>query len=151
MVVNNKIDNTFGPIGVFAGIVILLLGIYSCFYNWIGLTSVIVGCFLAFSSTNTQIDFSNKRVKFSNNIFGLLKIGYWTDIKPEMSLTIHKTPSKHKASLQANETQNQTVKDYRIMLIDEKGVPILALKKFRDKIKAETSLKELAEKLNIKT
>ncbi|MDD2385738.1 MAG: hypothetical protein PHP52_03040 [Bacteroidales bacterium] len=149
MLVNNKLDNTFGPFGVFAGIVVLLFGIYSCFYNWIGLTTVVVGIFLAFSSTSTKIDFANKRAKFSNNIFGIFKIGYWTEIKPEMSLIIQKTARKRLGFNQSNESQTQAVKDFRIMLINEKGSSILALKKFRDKDKAETELKQIAEKLNV--
>ncbi|MDD4148458.1 MAG: hypothetical protein PHE33_00350 [Bacteroidales bacterium] len=149
MVINNKLDKTFGPIGSFAGVVILLLGIYSCFYSWIGVTTVIVGCFLAFTNTSTQIDFANKRTKFTNNLFGIFKVGYWTEIKPEMRLEVTKTTRSKLAFSQVDDSQTQSVKDFRIMLLNEKNIPIMALKKF-DKIDdAKVELIQFAEKLNI--
>ena len=77
--VNNKLDKTFGPVGSFAGIIILLFGIYACFYSWVGITTIVVGVFLAFTNTGTLIDFENRRLKFASNLFGFIPVGHWTE------------------------------------------------------------------------
>ena len=53
------------------------------------LSLVIVGAFVGFSSSSTFIDFDQKRVKFSNNIFGLIRTGKWMAIEPNMKIGLN--------------------------------------------------------------
>ena len=150
MTVNNKLDKTFGTAGSFAGVVISLFGIYACFYSWIGVTTIIVGVFLAFTHTSAKIDFKNKKVKFSNNLFGIFGVGYWSDIKSSMSLRIQKTIKTQTSYSNSNRKNTETFKDFRIILINENGKEIIALQKFEKKEDAEKGLEKLSQELNIK-
>lgn len=149
MTINNKLDRTFGTVGAFAGVVIFLFGIYACFYSWIGLTTIIVGVFLAFTHTSTKIDFENRKAKFSNNIFGIFSVGFWTDIKPEMNIRIQKTIKVQTSLSMSNRKNTEIFKDYRIMLVNESGTAIMALQKFELKEDAEKELEKMSKKLNI--
>ncbi|MBN2779072.1 MAG: hypothetical protein JXR36_15650 [Bacteroidales bacterium] len=147
--INNKIDSIFGTVGVFAGWIILAFGIYSCFYSLIGISTVIVGLFLAFTNTSTKIDFENRKAKFSNNLFGIFSVGYWTDITSGMSLSLQKTTKSQNIFAFSNQKTTNTAQDYRIMLINEKGIAIMPLKKFDKKEDAENEIAELTKKLKI--
>lgn len=147
--VNNKIDSIFGTVGVFAGWIILAFGIYSCFYSLIGISTVVVGLFLAFTNTSTKIDFDNKKAKFSNNLFGIFSVGYWTEITPHMSLSLQKTTKSQNIFAFSNQKTTNTAQDYRIMLINEKGIAIMPLKRFDKKDDAEKEINEFAEKFKI--
>lgn len=147
--INNKIDSIFGTVGVFAGWIILAFGIYSCFYSLIGISTVIVGLFLAFTNTSTKIDFENRKAKFSNNLFGIFSVGYWTDITSGMSLSLQKTTKSQNIFAFSNQKTTNTTQDYRIMLINEKGNVIMTLKRFDKKEDAENEIAELTKKLKI--
>jgi len=149
MIINNKLDNTFGTIGTILGFIILLFGAFVCVYSWIGITTVFVGVFLAFSNTSTKLDVENKKLKYSSNLFGFISIGYWITVKPEMKLFL-KDCSKNNSS-PAQKNNNHTYKnDFRIFLIDENDREILAVKKFTDKLLAEDEMVDLKLKLNLK-
>ncbi len=149
MTVNNKLDKTFGAVGAFAGVVILIFGVYACFYSWIGITTIIVGAFLAFTNTSTKIDFENKKARFSNNLFGIFSVGFWTEIKPDMKLAVQDSIKVQNSYSQSNREHSQKVKDYRIVLINNQGNTIMALKKFEQKEDAEKELIEFAKKLEL--
>ena len=145
---NNKLDKTFGPIGSFAGIVILLFGAYACFYSWIGITTVIVGLFLAFTDTSAKLDFENKRIKYSLNIFGFLSIGHWTEIKQGMRFIVKNPTRVYTANSQSNRKTEVSQKDYRVILQNDKEQDLMAVKKFVDKENAEKYCEEIYSRLN---
>lgn len=147
--IKNKIENTFGIVGVFAGIVIIVFGVYACFYSWIGYTTIIVGLFLAFTNTSTSIDVENKKVKFSNNLFGIFGIGYWSEIKPGMSICVHKITKSQNIFSFSNQKTTQTVKDYRVMLLNDSGQAIMPLKRCDTKDEAEKEAVDLRIKLGL--
>jgi len=144
---NNKLDKTFGQIGSIIGILILLFGIYVCFYSWVGVTTIIVGAFLAFTHTSTKVDLANKRMKFSNNLFGLISIGFWTEVKQGMQLDVKNVSKSQLESKDANGRTIQTHSDYRIILFSEKETELMAVKKCDSKESAEKELVELKAKL----
>lgn len=149
MIVNNKLDNTFGPFGSVMGYIILLFGIYVCFYSWIGVTTILVGAFLAFSYTSTKIDFKDKRVKYSSNLFGFFSIGYWIDIKPEMRLFVKDFNKKDDIFKNTKNIQSPLKNNFRIILTDENGKEIIAVKKTYDKLLAEKEMAEITWKLEL--
>ena len=149
MIENNKLDKFFGPLGSIFGIVILLFGIYATYYSWVGLTTIIVGAFLGFSYTSTKIDFENKRVKFTNNLFGIFSIGAWTELDSSMKLAVANTTKTQNTYSQSNRKNSLTEQDYRIKLFNEKGNEILTIKKFAKKEDALAELETLANKLGV--
>lgn len=149
MTVKNKLDKTFGPVGSFAGIVILLFGIYAAFYSWVGFTTIIVGAFLAFTNTSSLIDFENKKIKFSNNLFGVISIGYWLEVKPDMNLKVLNVAKVNIAYSQSNRKTSSKTQDYRITLYSSDDRQLVALKKFNEKEDASKELAEYGEKLGL--
>lgn len=146
---NNKLDKTFGQIGSIIGILILLFGIYVCFYSWVGVTTIIVGAFLAFTHTSTKVDYDNKRMKLSNNLFGLISIGFWTDVKQGMQLNLKDISKSQTESKDASGRTIQSHSDYRIFLFSEKDAEIMAIKKCDNKESAEKELIELKAKFSL--
>ena len=149
MIIKNKLDKVFGPFGSFAGIVILLFGIYAVFYSWIGLTTIVVGAFLAFSNTGSIIDFENKKIKFSNNLFGLISIGYWIEVKPNMNLKVLNVSKVNTTNSQCNKTSVSKSQDYRIILFSADDKQLMVLKKFKVKEDASKELVEYGKKLDL--
>jgi len=148
MISNNRLDYTFGIGGVVFGIAILMFGIYVCFYSWIGVTTIVVGAFLTFSNSSTKIDFDNKRMKFSNNLFGIFSIGYWIAIKPGMNLHVKDCTKKNKTSV-SNKNSVLQNNEFKIFLVNEDGKDILAVKKFSDKVLAEKEIEEFKLKFGM--
>ena len=112
----NILDFTFGVIGVILGILILAIGIYVSFSSWlVGLTIIIVGAFLAFSHNACFIDFKNKRVKFAALLFGLIKIGYWTNVKKICTLKLLEAVTKVKTK-----TMKKHLKNIRLVCLVQK-------------------------------
>ena len=82
MIENKKFEKSFGPVGIFAGVVLFVTGIILIIFHLSGLILLLIGAFVGFSSTSTLIDYENKRVIFSNNLFGIIRIGKWLKIEP---------------------------------------------------------------------
>ena len=62
MTVKNKLHYIFGDTGRIIGIIIFIAGIIFSFYTWVGITTFIVGAFLAFTHTATKVDFNAKTI-----------------------------------------------------------------------------------------
>jgi len=123
--------------------------IYAVFYSWIGFTTIIVGAFLAFSNTSSIIDFENKKIKFSNNLFGLISIGYWMEVKPDMNLKIVNIAKVNTTYSQSNRKTSLKTLDYRITLYGSDDKQLVALKKFKNKEDASKELAEYGAKLGL--
>lgn len=141
----SKLDFTFGKLGFVLGCIVLISGIYFCFTAVIvGITNLIVGSFLAFSKNICIIDFNNKRVKYSSNIFGLIKIGYWIDVKDDMLIVV-KGLGKSKSGVEGNEI----CKEYKISLFNPQNVEILVLFKSKRIKEINDFADELKSKFNL--
>ena len=128
MITNNRLDKSFGPVGTYAGIIVFFAGIIISFSSFSALILVFIGAFVGFSSTSALIDYDKKRVKFSNNLFGILKIGHWINIEQDM-----------------------TDQDYRIVLFDSNNKEIMPIKKVNTLDSAKVELDKSANQLGIKS
>lgn len=147
--IENRLDKAFGPVGNFAGSVMILAGIGTLVISWTGLLFLLLGAFMAFTSTSVSIDLDNKRVKFSNNIFGLFSFGRWIDIEPSMKIGVKKSRRVSRTYSMSNRTHNIKCDDYRIILLDSESHPIMQLKKIHSLDEAKNSAMILSEKLGI--
>ena len=77
MRIKNKLDKSFGPVGTSAGSLLFVVGMIVIFNSIYGLILVVLGAFVGFSSTGTIIDTEKRRIKFSNNLFGIFQTGKW--------------------------------------------------------------------------
>jgi hypothetical protein len=149
MITENKLDKVFGPAGTSAGTVLLIVGIVITMNSLIGLVMIVLGAFIGFSSTSTLIDDHKKRVKFSNNIFGVIPSGKWLDINSEMKLGLKRSNITYRTYSRSNQSNDVSQNDLRIYLYSSDGKQLMPLKKFDSQQSAQTELKEFATKLDL--
>lgn len=149
MIINNKLDKSFGPIGTTAGIFMLIVGIITTVSSFYGLFLVLFGALVGFSSTSAVIDFNKRRIKFSNNLFGIIRTGNWIQIEPNMKIGIKESNTSWRAYSRGNRTLDVDNHDFRLILFDSDMQEIMALKKNDSFDSAETELKILCNKLEL--
>ena len=77
---SNRIENLFGPVGSFAGIVVLIAGLILVFTSLSGIILILIGGFVGLSYSSTTIDFDQKQMRLDVQLF-FCKI-----IKPRLTL-----------------------------------------------------------------
>lgn len=148
--INEKI---FGPVGSSSGYFLLIVGIYLIYKSSIGLevgiTLSFIGAFLGFSYTSTVIDYDKKRVKFLNNIFGIIPIGNWIVVDNEMNIRLKKSNKVWRAYSRGNRSTDISDKTYVLTLNNSKGKEIMELMK-SDKLEyIELNAKQICQELGI--
>jgi len=149
MITNNKLEKSFGPVGTFAGVIVFIAGLILTYSSISALILVFIGAFVGFTSTSALIDYDKKRVKFSNNLFGIIKIGHWINIEPEMKIGIRKSDVIWTAYSQTNRTLDVTDQDYRIVLYDSTRKEIMPIKKANTPDSAQVELEKLGNQLGL--
>ncbi len=109
-----------------------------------------IGAFVGFSSTSVLIDFDKRRIKFSNNLFGIIRIGKWIEVKPEMKLGIRESNVTWRAFSRSNRSLEVENNDFRLILMNNNEQEIMELKKVDSLEKAKTELAILCSKLELK-
>lgn len=149
MTINNRLDKSFGPVGTYAGTLVFIVGLIITLFNFSAIILLLLGAFIGFTSTSTLIDYDKKRVKFSNNIFGIIKTGHWINIEPDMKIGVKKSDLTWTAYSQTNRALNITNQDYRIVLYNSDNKAIMPLKKVNTLDFAKTELEELGNQLGL--
>jgi hypothetical protein len=149
MTTRNKLDKVFGPVGTSAGIFLFAAGLIITFFSLPGLILVLIGAFVGFTSTSTLIDFDKKRIRFSNNLFGIIPIGQWIYIQTDMKIGIKKSNKVWRAYSRSNRTLDIANNDYRLILYDSKGKEIIPLQKSDNLDSAKLDLDKFSKQLGI--
>jgi hypothetical protein len=149
MITNNKLDKVFGPVGTSSGILLFVAGLILTWFYFSGLILVVIGAFVGFTYESTLIDDDKKRVKFSNNLFGIIKTGKWIQIESLMKIGIKETNITWQAHSRGDRTIDITNKDFRIVLFDLENREIMPLKKTSSLESAKMELEILGNKLGI--
>jgi hypothetical protein len=147
MTIKNKLDKSFGPVGTSAGIFLFVIGIMTMYSSWFGLILVLLGAFVGFSSTSTLIDSDNRRVKFSNNLFGIIQTGKWILVNQDMKIGIRESNVTWRAYSRSNRSLDIDNKDFRLVLLDAENLEIMPLIKTDSLISAREELEILCNKL----
>jgi hypothetical protein len=149
MIIKNKLDKTFGPFGSSTGYFMLLGGIIATYYSFVGLFIAIVGAFAAFTSTSTLIDTDNKKAKFSDNLFGIIPVGKWIDIKPDMKIGLKKSHKGYVGYIRGTQPVDIHYNDIRIFLYDSGNKQIMPIKKFNSYESSKNELNSLSTLLGL--
>jgi len=149
MITNNKLDKSFGPVGTTAGIVIFVVGIITIFSSIYGLILIVLGAFVGFTSTSTFIDFEQKRIKFSNNIFGFITTGKWIPVVASMKIGIEESNVTWSAFSRGNRSLDIEQKDFRIVLYDADNREMLTLMKTDSMETAKVEMEKLSTQLGL--
>lgn len=150
MLVNNKLDKLFGPVGSVSGILIFVVGIVMTYQSFLALIVSLFGAFVGFSYSSTHIDFDKKRARFSNNLFGIIKTGKWINIEPSMAVGLKKSYRSWRSHSKGNRTYDCTQIDFRVNLYDSKKKIIMPLKKVQSVISAKQELELMTSSLGLK-
>ena len=145
----NRFDRSFGPAGSFAGLVLVLTGIVTIFFSFSGLFVLLSGAFVAFTNTSVTIDTINKRIKYSQNICGIFKMGRWIDVEPEMKIKIVQSNGVfliYSGSKRINDVKSGRFKIYLDTKNKRNDIPLKNLDNYKE---AELDAQKLAEELEI--
>ncbi len=149
MIKEYKLDKSFGPVGTIAGGTIFVVGVALICFSISGIFLIIIGTFVGFSSTSTLVDFDNKKVRFCNNLLGIIKVGKWITIEPNMSIEIKQSNRTWRAYSRGSRSVDITDKDFRIILFDANGNQIMPLIKAISLESAKDELDKLSKQLSL--
>jgi hypothetical protein len=149
MKTRNKLDKAFGPVANSAGIFLFIAGLIITYFSLTGLFLVLIGAFVGFTSTSTLVDYDKRRLKFSNNVFGIIPIGQWISIHSAMKLGIKKSNRVWRAYSQSNRALDIANNDYRLILYDSNGKEILPIQKSDNLDSAKLNLDKLSKELEL--
>ncbi len=107
----NKLGYIFGDTGRMLGFLISAFGIIATLYSWIGITTLIVGTFLAFSYSAVLIDFPNKKIYYNTYFWGIIKYGYSISLKDSMYFDIIEDKS---SKIVLKDVDNKIITDIKI-------------------------------------
>jgi len=145
----NKIENSFGPSGSFAGKIVFIAGLVMLYFSWSALFLVVLGAFIGFSHTKVFIDTEKKRVKFSNALFGIILTGQWIDVAAGMCTRIKKSDTVFRTFSLTNRSISSDSNSWKVMLCDQNQKDITPLLKAETKSKAEEEAQKISTLLNI--
>lgn len=149
MITENKLDKSFGPTGTAAGVFLFIIGVITTYTSLLGMILVLLGAFIGFSSTSTIIDFDKRRLKFSNNLFGILQTGEWLQLHQGMKLGIRESSVTWRTYSRGNRSLDIENKDVRIILLDTDNQEIMQIKKTDSPESAMAELEILCNKLEL--
>lgn len=149
MITRNKLDKAFGPVGMWAGIFLFISGLIITYFSLIGLILLLIGAFVGFTSTSTTIDFNKKRLRFSNNLFGIFPIGQWIFIDTDMKIGLKKSNKVWRAYSRSNRTLDIANNDFILILYDSTGKEIIPIQKSDNLDSAKINLDKISKELGI--
>ena len=148
-----KLDKVFGPSGTFAGYILMLTGAISFFVmeNPVSsLVPVLIGAFVAFSTTGTQLDLDLKKVRSYTAYFGFFKSGKWQSLDLYDQIQIAEPVIHYRTYSRSNRSLDIYKKDYRIMLLGDHLRMRIPLQKFKSYEQADMEAEKVSTLLNIR-
>lgn len=145
----NKLDKSFGPAGSTAGIVLFSIGIITSFTSLLGLILILLGAFLGFTFTCTEVDFETKRIKFLEKLFGVIPTGKWIKIETGMKIGIQESSATWRTFSRSNRSTDTTVSDFRLILFNADDQEIMPVKVTNSLESALAERKILCSKLEL--
>jgi hypothetical protein len=149
MIIRNKLDKTFGPFGTSTGFFMMIGGIIATYFSFFGLLLVVIGAFACFTSTSTVIDTDNKKIRYSDNLFGIIQVGKWIAIRPDMKIGLKKFHRGYRAYIRGTQKIGIHYNDIRIFLYDSENKQIAPINKFDSYESAVNELNKLSSLLGL--
>ena len=147
--IRNRLDKSFGPAGSSAGVFLFVAGLVATYFSLIGLVLVVLGAFVGFSGTSTLLDTDKKRIRFSNDLFGIIPTGKWIEINPEMKIGLKKSNRINRAYSRSNRTLDVPTKDFRLVLLGPNNKEIIPIMKTRSHDSAKIELEKLGSNIGL--
>jgi hypothetical protein len=142
-ILNYKLDKLTGSSGIFAGYVLLVVGLITVYFTLTAIPLILLGGIMAFSFQSSQIDLVKRCYRYNLNLFGLWPMGRWKDFNKGDKILVQNFKGKSTTYSASNRQLDITNSDFRVILQLEGDVKKVALAKFQ----AEPEALELAGKL----
>lgn len=149
MIINNKLEKTFGPFGSSTGFFLLLGGLIATYFSLFGLLIAAGGAFAAFTTSSTFIDTDNRKIKYSDNLFGFISIGKWIEIKPDMKLGLKKSHRGYVGYIRGTQPVDIHHNDIRAFLYGPDNKQIMPVKKYGSYEDAKKDIDNLGSMLEL--
>jgi hypothetical protein len=149
MIENNRLEQSFGPVGTTAGAIVFAAGLILSFTHLSGLILILIGAFVGFSNTSVKIDDEKKRIRFSNNLFGLIRTGKWLQIESDMKLGIKESNVVWRSYSSGNRALDISKTDHQIILYSSENKEIMPIKKTKSREDAVVELERLKNRLGL--
>jgi hypothetical protein len=149
MVIKNRLDRTFGPFGTSAGFFLMLGGIVAAWFSPFAILLAFAGAFVRFTSSSTFIDTDKKRIRFSDDLFGIIHVGKWIGIEPGMKIGLKRFHRGYQAYSRGSQATGIHFHDLRIFLYSSDNKEIIALKKIDLHGSPETELNDMSRILGL--
>lgn len=117
MVIDNKLDKAFSPSGVFAGYILLIVGVVSILTG-VGLIVALIGAFTAFTYTGVQINTDKNVYRTYSSLVGGIKVGHWKKLSGFTQITVSKSKKKYTTFSRSNRSIETNQIDYRVTLVN---------------------------------
>ena len=144
-----KFDKSLVPVASFSGILIFIAGLIATYFSLTGLILVLLGAFIGFTNSSTTIDAKNKKVRFSNNIFGIIKTGKWIDVDKDMQVGIKQDNKVYRTYSRSNRALDLKVHNTILYLFDNKGNPMLPIMKIQKNKNPHDEMDKIGRELEI--
>ncbi len=148
-IIGYKLDRAFGPVGLSAGIVLIIVGIIGSIYSLPVITLVIIGAFTAFTESYAYLDVNRKRIRLSYNFFGFIRSGQWIELTPNMKIGIKKTKKSWTSYSRSNRVLNVPNIDFRLILYSFHNREIMTVKKYDTYEEAADDLEIMKDLLGV--
>jgi hypothetical protein len=149
VITNNRLDKSFGPVGNSAGVMLFLAGLALSWCYLSGIILVLIGGFVGFTTTSALIDNDRKRIKFCNNLFGIIRSGKWISVEPTMKIGIRESNQTYRAFSRGDRALDINKKDFRLVLYDSQNREIMPMKKYNSLEEAKAELITMRKQLGL--
>ena len=146
---NNRLDKSFGPVGASAGLFIFIAGLILTYFHLSGIVLLLFGAFFGFTHSSAMIDYEKKRIRFSTNLFGVIRTGTWLPVDPSMKIGIRESNQTYRAYSRGNRPLDIDQHDFRLILFDSSNKEIMPIKKTSSLIAAKTELETMHRRLGL--
>lgn len=131
-IIENKFDKVFGPVGSFAGVVLLISGIGLSYFNLGFIILVLFGAFVGFTNTSTSINTNTMKARLTSNWFGIIKTGKWINLNHKMQAKVLRNNKSFRAYSRGNRELVVKTHAFKVALFDKNMKEIISLKYFND-------------------
>jgi len=151
MTSNNKLDKAFGSVGTTSGVILFFagLGIIIAYVSLTGFLLMLIGAFVGFTHTSTMVDVDKKKIRFSNNLFGIIPYGNWINIEAGMKIGARKSETNWRTYSRGNRTLDINDSDFRVFLYSSDNKEIIPLMKISTLDAAKMEAEKICNQLGL--
>lgn len=138
-----KLGKIFGPSMVFAGYILLAFGLLTVYFSLASLGLVVLGCILAFTTSETSIDVQKNRYKITLKLAGFIALGKERSFEKNNRIEVKRFKGTHVTYSRSNRQSAVEVSDFRVYLIPSGSRNKILLARFNNKDEASETANTL--------